>query len=530
MNKAILILTYLLLLLSCSSLNENNRNNSSTLTPEETRQDPNFPLAEAFDALLRGLPNSKDFTPVTSKECRQSPSAPLCACLKKIKTFKTIREQKSSVYTPNLTKPLVPMIPVFAHNKVTNWGQLRKAPLANLLKGFLATDKNQLLMIANRSLEEKQCPNHAAVAAAATLEDYLPNDISISLLAQLYEKGGTCKKIPAADRENFLTRSGLFYFMSKNFIKSEAVLSLVSPTDAYSGRASYWLYRTKKELQDAPGSLAALNRLSNQHKFSFHHLVASHQENREPVPEFTRSLTFHQRSSKYPSLNPLIEGAEILSRLNFFESAHLIVDWLLTQPKVLEAEVRIYLSQLGDPHAKVIQMPGILMFHPKLLSKETLTLNFPQAFLPLFNKHRRSVSAYLLMAIARRESSFNPRAVSPANAQGLLQMNPETVKTLFPDKSFDLLDPETNISIASHYLAKVLDEMKGNLPATLAAYNAGEAQVVNWEKRYPTADRILWIDLIPYRETRDYVANVLNSYHWYRKIYENNSDFGDLFP
>ena len=98
------------------------------------------------------------------------------------------------------------------------------------------------------------------------------------------------------------------------------------------------------------------------------------------------------------------------------------------------------------------------------------------------------------------------------------------------DKSFDLLDPETNISIASHYLAKVLDEMKGNLPATLAAYNAGEAQVVNWEKRYPTADRILWIDLIPYRETRDYVANVLNSYHWYRKIYENNSDFGDLFP
>ena len=136
----------------------------------------------------------------------------------------------------------------------------------------------------------------------------------------------------------------------------------------------------------------------------------------------------------------------------------------------------------------------------------------------------------MLLAIARRESSFYPRAVSPANAQGLLQMNPDTVKALHPDETFNLLDPETNISIASGYLSKVLAEMKGNLPQALAAYNAGEVQVHNWEKRYPTKDVILGIDLIPYRETRDYVANVLSTYYWYRKIYENNSDFKQLFP
>ncbi|NBY20763.1 hypothetical protein EBQ74_11105, partial [bacterium] len=59
-------------------------------------------------------------------------------------------------------------------------------------------------------------------------------------------------------------------------------------------------------------------------------------------------------------------------------------------------------------------------------------------------------------------------------------------------------------------------------------YNAGEEQAKTWEKRYPREDKILWIDLIPFRETRDYVANVLSTYHWYRKIYENNSDFSDL--
>lgn len=527
MKHLLLILFFLFTLLRCSLNTSAIRQNNSNLSWEEIKADPNYSLAEIVDSELKS--NNTDLTQLkkAKTECLNNPS-PLCPLLKKLNTFKKLYQQKQTVFTPRLTRPLAPVIPNFKAGKITNWTALRKSPVPNLLKGFLAIDKEQLLVVAETSLKEKKCPNNAAVATAATLEDYLPNDANFPMLANLYETGGSCRKLLANDKENYLTRAGLFYFLTKNYLKASEVLSKVKATDAYSGRSVYWLYRARKEMGDTVGAQKALNRLATQHRFSFHNLVSAHQEQREAIPEFNRTLAFSTRSQKYKAFNRYIEGVEILYRLNFQESASLIVDWLLTQPKVLEPEVRVSLAKMGDAHARVIQMPGLLMFHPNLLSRETLTLNFPETYTALFEKYAKRVSPYLLMAIARRESSFNPKAISPANAQGLLQLNPETVKVLFPEGSFNLLEPETNISIASHYLAKVFEQMNENLPATLASYNAGEAQVHTWQQRYPAHDRILWIDLIPYRETRDYVANVLNSYHWYRKIYENNSDFSDL--
>ncbi len=64
-----------------------------------------------------------------------------------------------------------------------------------------------------------------------------------------------------------------------------------------------------------------------------------------------------------------------------------------------------------------------------------------------------------------------------------------------------------------------MDRYKGNAALTVAAYNAGEDPVDRWLARYPTDDPILFIDLIPYRETRDYVGYVLTNYHWYYRTY-----------
>lgn len=518
---------YLIALMSCSTVPSPN---PSELTQRELQNDPEYPLAAAFDSLLREGPNISSALEIAKTQCRSSPKSSLCSAFKKLKTLKKLKIQKSTVYQPPLVKPLVPIAPHWHEGDLKNWKALRNSPIPNLLKGLLPLSRDQLIQLARKAATERKCPNNISIAIAATLEDYLPDTDSFAILAALYEKGGLCTRNSPVDRENFLTRAGIFYFLTHKLPEASSVLSKVKPTDAYSGRAPYWLYRTKKAMGDNAGAAIVLNRLKSQHRFSFHNLVASHQENQDPVPEFSRSLNFPMRSKKFKKLNEDIQSAEILARFGFNESSHLIIDWLLTQPQTLEAPLRVYLARLGDPHARVFQMPGILMFNPDLISREAITLNFPQAYLDFFEKHRRGLNPYLLLAIARRESSFNPNAVSPANAQGLLQMNPETVKALFPNDSFNLLDPETNISIASKYLAKVFREMDGDLLTTLAAYNAGEEQAKTWEKRYPKEDKMLWIDLIPYRETRDYVANVLSSYHWYRKIYDNNSDFSEIFP
>lgn len=525
MIQFFLIAIYLFTLMSCSSASFRRENDS---TPRDYQNDPEYPLAAAFDSLLRDGSELTAAIEMAKIHCKKTNPSPLCSPIKKIKTLKKLLTQKKAVYHPSVVKPLVPMIPAWKGNQITNWKALKKSPIPNLLKGLLPLNQEQLLQISKKSIDEKKCPNNIAIATAATLEDYLPNSDLFTVLAALYEKGGLCTKTSPVDRENFLTRAGIFYYLGNKLPEALVVLNKIRATDAYSGRAAYWTYRVKKAMADSEGVTKALNRLNSQHRFSFHNLVASHQENREPIPEFSRSLTFPTRSKKYKKFNDDIYSAEILSKFGFTESSHLLVDWLLTQPQILEADLRVYLAQLGDPHAKVMQMPGILMFNPELISKESITANFPEAYLSIFEKYKRRANTYLLLAIARRESSFNPKAVSPANAQGLLQMNPETVKVLFPNDSFNLLDPETNISIASRYLEKVLDEMGGDLSLTLSAYNAGEEQAKTWEKRYPREDKILWIDLIPFRETRDYVANVLSTYHWYRKIYENNSDFSDL--
>lgn len=72
-------------------------------------------------------------------------------------------------------------------------------------------------------------------------------------------------------------------------------------------------------------------------------------------------------------------------------------------------------------------------------------------------------------------------------------------------------------------MAELRETMKGQLPLMIASYNAGEATVATWTQRYPTTDLLLFIDLIPYRETRDYVGFVLSNYFWYRRLYGENA-------
>ena len=127
---------------------------------------------------------------------------------------------------------------------------------------------------------------------------------------------------------------------------------------------------------------------------------------------------------------------------------------------------------------------------------------------------------YFLLAIARRESAFNPNAVSSANARGLLQVLPTTGRRL--KRRPNLFDPETNVAVGAQYVIELLKRTEGHIHYTLAAYNAGPGKLKGWTRSYPTDDPILFIDLIPFKETREYVGSVLRNYYWYRRIHQSN--------
>jgi soluble lytic murein transglycosylase len=156
-----------------------------------------------------------------------------------------------------------------------------------------------------------------------------------------------------------------------------------------------------------------------------------------------------------------------------------------------------------------------------------LDWRFPLAYDGQFaaaeEKHR--VDRWLLMALARRESAFNPQASSPAGAQGLMQLMPGTARQMagkagMPFGNVAVLhDPAINIELGSQYLAGLLTRYQGNRVLALAAYNAGPSRVDRWLKD-ANDPMDVFIESIPFYETREYVQAVLA----YRVIFSRHRD------
>lgn len=141
-----------------------------------------------------------------------------------------------------------------------------------------------------------------------------------------------------------------------------------------------------------------------------------------------------------------------------------------------------------------------------------------------------AVDPFFILAIIRQESGFNPKAHSPANARGLMQIISSVGEKEFTRNGFarysnavftsDLLfDPELNISIGVKHIAGLIKKYNGNIVYVSAAYNAGAKRVDGWIKRFPAATQDEFIELIPYPETKGYVKRVLKNLALYRLIY-----------
>lgn len=145
---------------------------------------------------------------------------------------------------------------------------------------------------------------------------------------------------------------------------------------------------------------------------------------------------------------------------------------------------------------------------------------------------RRGHDPYLLASIIRQESGFEPTTVSNAGAVGLMQIMPEEASRIAEAGGLgamtreDLFDPQKNIAAGAAEYSQKLAAMNDNPILAIAAYNAGETAVRRWMERTPAEDSDLFIESIPYAETRLYVKTVTRNRHEYRRIYEGKSTVG----
>ena len=229
-----------------------------------------------------------------------------------------------------------------------------------------------------------------------------------------------------------------------------------------------------------------------------------------------------------------------LSAIGFYEDARLEI-------KKLESTTRknlsgvLWLTKLyNDAHAYSDTMRVMQLyknFKTKLLEKD-LTKNFWENFYPLAyakairdNAKIFNVDPYFVKGLIRQESLFNSQVQSRAGAIGLMQIMPETGRVLYanstksePFNTTILFNPDTNIQLGIQYIGQLNKRFKKNKTHILISYNAGPHNLKKWLKRFShLQDPDVFIESIPYPETRKYVKKVLRNYGIYQSLYSKKN-------
>jgi soluble lytic murein transglycosylase len=167
----------------------------------------------------------------------------------------------------------------------------------------------------------------------------------------------------------------------------------------------------------------------------------------------------------------------------------------------------------------------------KVKNWDDIEMRFPLSYSDKIHENavQQNLNPAIIFGLVRRESAFNKNARSATGAQGLMQIMPQTGRQIAKDLkerwtgNDSLYNPVKNLKYGSYYYQKLLNQFDGHYALALAAYNAGPNRVKQWlpDETIP-AD--IWIETIPYSETRDYVTSVLA----YTLIYQQRTQTNEL--
>jgi len=238
------------------------------------------------------------------------------------------------------------------------------------------------------------------------------------------------------------------------------------------------------------------------------------------------------------AIPPRVAGAEFTPadwrRLSGIENVRIAVALAEIGRDDLSSEVLLHQARIGDPDdydalsrlARELGLPSTQLY---------MAHNAPSGGAPHPASHYPApkwmpltgwrVDPALAYAHALQESNFRTSAVSPAQAQGLMQITPITVREHAPRLGLnagqvDIFDPRVNLAFGQRNLEMLRDSPAtgGTLPKIMAAYNAGLSPVTRWNHEVnDQGDPLLWMESIPYWETRSYVAIVMRNYGMYER-------------
>ncbi len=399
-------------------------------------------------------------------------------------------------------------------------------------------DLSSLKRAIDRSAQLDNCEQpFLSLAFAAKLEQFLPSPEVRELALNLYEKASNCDGGVNGVRAGY--RAALFNLWVRGCPQAFPHLAKIAfhgEVPDYHTRGLYWLLSCRKDLEDQQEIIdRAHAALQTHYPLSLQNILASSWREGE-IESLIRSADVEiwmrlPQEEDSRGLNAWLEAVELLDDLEqgrlAREALVEVSQRILDDEAFTEPRFRLYVAALLSTHGehlmKFRHLAPLFRDHQYLIGESSMRLFYPSSYfeseLESGEVERWGLDAFLLLSLIRQESAFQPRARSPAGARGLMQLMPRTARSFERVSLEALYDPEVNKRIGAKYLNQLLRRYDGDVELALAAYNAGPSRVTEWLRRYPTEDRMLMVDLFPFRETREYVAFISRNYFWYNTLY-----------
>jgi len=271
----------------------------------------------------------------------------------------------------------------------------------------------------------------------------------------------------------------------------------------------YWLSRSLEANGQLVDSLTLLEQLS--HKSSYYGFLAADKLNRDYHIEQENAASVEVDEDSFLTANPhLLRARELY-----------FLDRLIDAKREWFQALR-YLDHDGIKQAATLASKwkwhdSAIRTVAKTPHRNDFSLRFPMPYRQhvLEFAQSRKLDPSLIYGVMRRESLFDPLARSSVGALGLMQLMPSTARTVArslgmkrPRKS-DILRVENNIRFGTHYLRTVMNRFDNNVALAAAAYNAGPSNVRRWLPKESVMSADLWVETVPFGETRNYIQAVL---------------------
>ena len=197
------------------------------------------------------------------------------------------------------------------------------------------------------------------------------------------------------------------------------------------------------------------------------------------------------------------------------------------------AELDAHQLTIAAKLAQQWQWPSLAIFTvAKANNWDDMTLRFPLGYSELIeeNAAKQQLDPAIVFALIRQESAFDKFAGSSAGAMGLMQLMPNTAKQIASElnetwsNNYNLVIPSINIRYGSFYFKKILNDLNNHFVLATAAYNAGPYRVKQWLPKAKALPADIWIETIPYKETRGYISSVM----MYAMIYQQQLQRNNL--